>query len=100
MPRKEADDVTASRILASKMKNIRETSLEEKTFDLRHLGGQKLTEEDISELKEFAIANSYQPGSILFGGVDEEILGCIPDCAGAKVVNNLTKNHRFSEARK
>jgi hypothetical protein len=69
VPGKEADDATASRILASKTKNIGETSLEEKTFDLRHLGGQELIEEDISELKEFAIEGSYQPGSILFGGV-------------------------------
>jgi hypothetical protein len=42
------------------------------------LGGQELSEEDISELKEFAIAGHYKPGSVLFCGVDEEILGCIP----------------------
>jgi hypothetical protein len=53
------------------MKETGETSTEEKTFDMRHLGGQEITEE--------AIAGSYQPGSILFGGGDEEILGCIHD---------------------
>ena len=51
-------------------------------MDLRHLGGQELLDEDISELKEFALAGEYKPGSVLFGGVDEEILGCIPDHVG------------------
>jgi hypothetical protein len=59
------------------------------------LGGQELSEEDISELKKFAIAGGYQPGSVLFGGVNEEILGCIPDRVGAKIVNTLSKSIRF-----
>jgi hypothetical protein len=29
---------------------------------------------------------------MLFGGVDEEILGCIPDRAGAKIVNTLSRS--------
>jgi hypothetical protein len=46
--------------LASKRKKIGETSMEEKmTFDLRHLGGQELNEEDISELRKLAIAGDY-----------------------------------------
>jgi hypothetical protein len=32
---------------------------------------------------------------VLFGGVDEEILGCIPDRAGAKIVNTLSTNIGF-----
>jgi hypothetical protein len=32
---------------------------------------------------------------VLFGGVDEEILGCIHDRAGAKIVNTLTRSIRF-----
>jgi hypothetical protein len=59
------------------------------------LGGQELSEEDISELKEFAIAGGYKPGSMLFGGVDEEILGCIPDRTGAKIFNTLSKSIGF-----
>jgi hypothetical protein len=59
------------------------------------LGGQQLSEEDISELKEFAIVGGYHPGSVLFGGVDEEILGCIPDRGGAKIVNTLSKSVGF-----
>lgn len=92
---KETDDAVVPEILASKMKNIEETSSESKTFDLRHLGGQEPTEEDISELEEFAIAGGYQPRSILFSGVDKVILGCIPDCAGAKIVNTLSKSIDF-----
>jgi hypothetical protein len=34
-------------------------------------------------------------GSILFGGVDEEILGCIHDRAGAKIVGTLSKSVGF-----
>jgi hypothetical protein len=46
-------------------------------------------------LKEFAIAGGYQSGSVLFGGVDEEILGCITDRARAKIVNTLSKSIGF-----
>jgi hypothetical protein len=77
VPEREIDEVVATETSTSKMKNTKEASLESKTFDLRHLGGQQLSEEDISELREFAIAGGYQPWSVLFGGVDEEILGCI-----------------------
>jgi hypothetical protein len=40
-------------------------------------------------LKEFSISCGYQPGSVLFGGVDEEIIGCIRDRAGAKIIGTL-----------
>lgn len=80
-----------------KGKRIEETSSEDKNFDLRHLGGQQLSEEDISELKEFAISCGYQPRSMLFGGVDEEILGCIRDRAGAKIISTLSKSIGFSK---
>jgi hypothetical protein len=66
-------------------------------LDLRHLGGQELSDEDISELKEFALPGGYKPGSVLFGGVDEEILGCIPNRAGAKIVNTLSRTVGFSK---
>jgi hypothetical protein len=38
----------------------------------------------------------YQPGALVFGGVDEEILGCIHDRAGAKIVGTLSKSVGFS----
>jgi hypothetical protein len=77
------------------MKELEGDSLEDKELDLRHLGGQKLSEEDISKLKEFPIAGGYKPGSMLFGGIDEEILGCIRDRAGAKIVNTLSRSIGF-----
>jgi hypothetical protein len=95
VPEREMAEVTAGRGSPLKMKELELVSLEYKELDLRHLGGQELSEEDISELKEFAIAGSYMPGSVLFGGVDEEILGCIPDRAGAKIVNTLSTNIGF-----
>jgi hypothetical protein len=67
----------------------------EEDFDLRHLGGQELSEEEKLELKEFAMSCGYQPGALVFGGVDEEILGCIRDRAGAKIVGTLSKSVGF-----
>jgi hypothetical protein len=78
-----------------KGKRIEDASSEDKDFDLQYLGGQELLEEDKSELKEFVISYCYQPGSILFGGVDEEILGCIRDRAGAKIISTLSKSVGF-----
>ena len=43
----------------SKEKRTEEASSEDRSFDLRHLGDQQLSEEDISELKEFAISGDY-----------------------------------------
>jgi hypothetical protein len=79
VPKKETNE-------AATAENIEEASSDSKTFDLRHLGSQQLTKEHMSKSREFSIAGGYQPRSILFGGVDEEILGCIPDHAGAKIV--------------
>jgi hypothetical protein len=64
-------------------------------LDLRHLGGKELSNEDVSELKEFTLASRYKPCSVLFGGVGKDILGCIPDRAGAKNVNTLSKTIGF-----
>jgi hypothetical protein len=92
---REMDEVTANKATTSKMKEIEETSSKSKYLDLRHLGGQQLSEEDISELKEFVIVGGYQPRSVLFGNIDEEILGCILDRAGARIVNTLSKSISF-----
>jgi hypothetical protein len=37
----------------------------------------------------------YQLGALLFGGVDEEVLGRIRDRAGAKIVGTLSKSVGF-----
>jgi hypothetical protein len=34
---------------------------------------------------------------VLFGGVDEEILGCIPDRVGARIINTLSKSIGLSK---
>jgi hypothetical protein len=78
-----------------KGKEIDNTHSDETDFDLRHLGSQELSEEDKLELKEFAISCGYQPRSLLFSGVDEEILGCIRDRAGAKIIRTLSKSVGF-----
>jgi hypothetical protein len=94
---REMAEVTTDRALPLKMKELEGASSEdiELDLDLRHLGGQELSEEYISELKEFAIAGGYKPESVLFGGVDEEILWCIPDRATAKNVNTLSNSIGF-----
>jgi hypothetical protein len=91
------DVVTEENMAAAldKRKRIEDASSEEKDFDLRHLGGQELSEDDRLELKKFAISYCYQPGSMLFGGVDEEILGCIRDRGGAKIISTLSKSIGF-----
>jgi hypothetical protein len=85
---------------SNKGKRIDDASSEDKDFDLWHLGGQLLSEEDKSELKEFAISCGYQPGSIIFGLVDEEILGCIRDRARAKIISTLFKSVGFPKLEK
>jgi hypothetical protein len=85
---------------SDKGKRIEETSSKDMNFDLRQLGGQQRFEEDLSELKEFAIFCGYQPGSMLFGGVDEEILGCIHDRAMAMIISTLSKSIEFLKLEK
>jgi hypothetical protein len=94
----EETNVAAEETMATvpdKGKEIYNTPSDERDFDLRHLGGQELSEEDKLELKEFAISCGYQPGSLLFGGVDEEILGGIRDRARAKIIDTLSKSVGF-----
>jgi hypothetical protein len=79
-----------------KGKEVVDASSEEKDFDLRHLGGLESSEADKEELKEYGISCGYQPGSILFGGIDEETLGCIRNRAGAKIIGTLSKSVGFS----
>jgi hypothetical protein len=92
---REMDEVTTDRASPLKMKELEGASSKDIELDLWYLGGQELFEEDISELKEFAIAGGYKLGSVLFDGVDKEILGCIPDRAGAKIVNTLSRSIGF-----
>jgi hypothetical protein len=81
VPEREMAEVNTDRASPLRMKELEGVSSEDIELDLQHLGGQELSEEDISELKEFVIAGGYKSRSVLFGGVDEEILGCILDRA-------------------
>jgi hypothetical protein len=78
-----------------KRKKIDEDSSEEEIFNFQNLVGQELTKAEKEELKEYAISCGYQPGALLFGGVDDEKLGCIRDQTGAKVISTLSKHIGF-----
>jgi hypothetical protein len=68
-----------------KGKKIADTTSEEKDFNLRNLVGQESSEAE-KELQEYGISCGYQPGAMIFGGIDE-VLGCIRDRAGAKIIS-------------
>jgi hypothetical protein len=62
---------------AEKKKETAEEALEDEIFNFQNLVGQELTKAEKEELKEYAISCGYRPGAHLFGGVDDEKLGCI-----------------------
>jgi hypothetical protein len=73
----EETAATAEKVMAAvpdKGKKIVDAALEEKDFDLWNLVCQELSEAEKKELKEYGISCGYQPGAMLFGGIDEEAL--------------------------
>ena len=62
-----------------KEKEIAADTSEEKDFNFQNILGQKLSKTEKEELRDYAISCGYQPGALLFGGVDEESLGCLRD---------------------
>jgi hypothetical protein len=78
-----------------KGKEIAEEISEEKDFNFQNIIGQKLSKAEKEELRDYAISCGYQPGALLFGGINEEILGCIRDRTGAKVISTLSKSVGF-----
>jgi hypothetical protein len=78
-----------------KGKKIVEATSAEEDFELRNLIGQELSEAEKKELHEYDISYGYQPGAMLFGGINEEALGCVRDHIGAKVISTLSKNVGF-----
>jgi hypothetical protein len=78
-----------------KGKKIADAASEEKNFDLRNLVGQELSEAKKKELQEYDISCGYQPGAMLFGGIEEEALGCVRDHTWAKVISTLSKSVGF-----
>jgi hypothetical protein len=73
---------------------IEDTSKDE-AFNFQNLVGQELTKAEKEELKEYAISCGYRPGALLFGGIDDERLGCVRDQTCAKVIGTLSKSIGF-----
>jgi hypothetical protein len=89
---------TAEKVMApvpDKGKKIADAASEEKYFNLRNLVGQELSEVEKKELQEYGISCGYQPGAMLFGGIEEEALGCVRDRTGAKIIGTLSKSVGF-----
>jgi hypothetical protein len=59
VPEKNTEGMIAPETSESKGKRTEEASSEDKSFDLRCLGGQRLSKADISELKEFVVSSGY-----------------------------------------
>jgi hypothetical protein len=94
----EEDATAAEETLATvpgKEKEIVEDITEEKDFNFQNIIGQKLSKAEKEELRNYAISCGYQPGALLFGGIDDESLGCLRDRTGAKVVSTLSKSIGF-----
>jgi hypothetical protein len=78
-----------------KEKEIAGDTSEDEFFNFQNLIGQELTKAEKEELKEYAISCGYQSGALLFGGVDDEKLGCVRDHTRAKVIGTLSKSIGF-----
>jgi adenine-specific DNA methylase len=78
-----------------KEKEIAEDTSEDEVFNFQNLVCQELTKAEKEELKEYAISCGYRPGALLFGGIDDERLGCIWDQTSAKVIGTLSKSIGF-----
>jgi hypothetical protein len=77
------EEITAA--VPEKGKEITKDASEEENFNLRNLIGEELSEAEKKELQEYASSCGYQPEALLFGGVDEESLGCIRDRTGRRL---------------
>jgi hypothetical protein len=78
-----------------KEKEMAEDTSEDEAFNFQNLVGQELTKAEKEELKEYAISCGYRPGALLFGGIDDERLGCVRDQTGVKVIGTLSKSIGF-----
>jgi hypothetical protein len=72
-----------------------EDTSEEENFNFQNLIGQELSKAKKEELRDYAISCGYQPGALLFGGINDESLGCLQDRTGAKVISTLSKSIGF-----
>jgi hypothetical protein len=88
-----AEEVLAT--VPEKGKEVDEDILKEKGFNFQNIIGQELSKAEKEELQEYAISCGYQPGVMLFGGINEEALGCIQDRTRAKIISTLSKSVGF-----
>jgi hypothetical protein len=56
-----------------KGKEIAENISDEKDFNFQNIIGQKLSKTEKEELRDYAISCGYQPGALLFGGIEREV---------------------------
>jgi hypothetical protein len=82
-------------VMPEKGKEIAEDTSEGQGFSFQNLVGQELSKAEKEELQEYAISCGYQPRAMLFGGINEEALGCIRDCNGAKIISTMSKSVGF-----
>jgi hypothetical protein len=87
------EEITASE--PERKKEIAEHPSEDESFNFQNLVGQELIKAEKEELKEYSISCGYRPGALLFGGIDDERLGCVWDQTGAKVIGTLSKSIGF-----
>jgi hypothetical protein len=78
-----------------KEKEITGDALEEENFNFQNLIGQELSKAEKEDMRDYAISCGYEPGALLFGGVDDESLRCLRDRIGAKVISTLSKSIGF-----
>jgi hypothetical protein len=88
-----AEEVVAT--VPEKENEIAEDASEEEEFNFQNLIGQELSKAEKEELRDYAISCGYEPGALLFGGMDDESLGCLRDRTGAKVIGTLSKSIGF-----
>jgi hypothetical protein len=81
-----------------KEKEIAEDASEEEIFNFQNLVGQELTKAEKEELKEYAISCGYQPGALLFGGVDDEKVRLHPRSNRSEGYRYSIKEYWFPEA--
>jgi hypothetical protein len=87
------EEITASE--PERKKEITEDPSEDEAFMFQNLVGQELTKAEKEELKEYAISCGYWPRALLFGGIDDERLGCMRDQTCTKVIDTLSKSIGF-----
>jgi hypothetical protein len=89
-----AAEETMATVSGEEKETTKDTS-EEENFNFQNLIGQELSKAEKKELRDYAISCGYEPGALLFGGVDDESLGCLRYRTGAKVIGTLSKSIGF-----